>query len=220
MNILLVEDDPMIGESVKRALEHEGMTVTWLLSGESVEKSLRGGTFDALLLDLTLPRRDGVEILRSLRAGQILTPVLVITARDTVADRIRGLNVGADDYLVKPFDLDELVARLRALVRRANGRPDHLYRRGNVLLDWEAREAYVTGEVVLLSAREWTILEALLARPGAVHSRAKLEQRLYGGAGDVESNVVEVYIHGLRRKLGQDIIINIRGVGYMVAKSE
>lgn len=220
MNILLVEDDPMIGDSVQRALQREGMQVTWLTRGETVEATLRSSPFNALLLDLTLPRRDGMDIIRGIRAAKIMIPVLVITARDNISDRIVGLNLGADDYLIKPFDLDELIARLRALVRRASGRPDNHYRRADICVNCDTHEASIANEAITLSAREWSILEVLISRPGAVHSRAKLEQHLYGGIGDVESNVVEVYIHGLRRKLGTDFIINIRGIGYMVAKSE
>jgi DNA-binding response OmpR family regulator len=220
MNILLIEDDPMIGASVCQALRSDGMTVDWLRSGEGVDAHLKANSYEAMLLDLGLPRRDGIDILRSLRAVQNPLPVMVITARDTVSDRINGLDAGADDYLVKPFDLDELTARLRALVRRANGHRSPYYRRDAVVINCEAREATLAGAPVALSAREWELLDLLLARPGTIHSRAKLEQQLYGHLGDIDSNVVEVHIHSLRRKLGAELIVNIRGVGYMVPKSE
>lgn len=220
MNILLIEDDPMIGESIEQALRADGMAVDWLHAGDKAEARLQANRYDALLLDLSLPRRDGLDILRSLRDGHCTLPVLVITARDTVSDRIKGLDAGADDYLVKPFDLDELMARLRALVRRAQGYQPARYRRQGLSLSCEAREATVDGVAVSLSGREWALLELLVSRPGTIHSRTKIEQQLYGHGSDIDSNVIEVHIHSLRRKLGQDFIVNIRGVGYMVPKGE
>lgn len=219
MKILLVEDDLMIGENIQIALDGEGITVDWVTSGSDAETAVGTQAYDALLLDLGLPQKDGIEVLRGLRARGKTLPVLVITARDTVPDRVRGLNSGADDYLVKPFDLEELIARLHALVRRARGRTEPVYRNGDVEVNAATREVMAEGRQVILSAREWAILDALIARPGAILSRAQLEERLYGWSGDVESNAVEVYIHGLRKKLGQQLIINVRGVGYMVEKT-
>ncbi|HEV2611759.1 MAG TPA: response regulator transcription factor [Noviherbaspirillum sp.] len=219
MKILLVEDDLMIGENIQIALDGEGIAVDWVTSGSEAEAAVGTQAYDALLLDLGLPQKDGIEVLRGLRARGKTLPVLVITARDTVPDRVRGLNSGADDYLVKPFDLEELIARLHALVRRARGRTEPVYRNGDVEVNAATREVMAEGRQVILSAREWAILDALIARPGAILSRAQLEERLYGWSGDVESNAVEVYIHGLRKKLGQQLIINVRGVGYMVEKT-
>ncbi len=219
MNVLLIEDDALIGDSIRQALNGDDLQVEWRRNGVGIEAALAGGKVDALLLDLSLPCQDGIDVLRNLRRGGSDVPVLILTARDTVADRVLGLNAGADDYLVKPFDVDELLARVRALVRRARGRQQLAYFCGNLMLDTDARRATVAGEPVALSAKEWSVLELLVGRPGTIFSRAKLEQLLYGSAGDVDSNVVEVHIHSLRRKLGQDAIVNVRGLGYMVAKS-
>ncbi|RJG04837.1 DNA-binding response regulator [Noviherbaspirillum cavernae] len=219
MKILLVEDDTMIGESIQVALEGEGIAVDWIKDGGLAEAALLTQAHDALLLDLGLPHKDGLEVLRALRVRGNTIPVLVITARDTVAQRIQGLNLGADDYLIKPFDLDELVARLHALIRRARGGAEAVYRNGDVAVNPATRQVLVAQQQVMLSAREWMILDALVARPGAILSRAQLEERLYGWSGDVESNAVEVHIHGLRKKLGPQFIINVRGLGYMVEKT-
>ncbi|WP_394781596.1 response regulator [Undibacterium sp.] len=219
MKVLLIEDDPMIGENIQIALEGEAIAVDWLRDGGAAENALHQHSYDALLLDLSLPHRDGIDILRELRAKGDALPVLVITARDTVPHRVLGLHSGADDYLVKPFDLDELIARLHALVRRSRGRVEPLYRNGEVAINAVTREVMVGQVAVILSSREWAILDALVARPGAILSRAQLEERLFGWSGEVESNAVEVYIHGLRKKLGQKFIVNVRGVGYMVEKS-
>jgi DNA-binding response OmpR family regulator len=216
MKILLVEDDLMIGENIQIALEGEGMAVDWCTDGTLAEASLEKYTYDALVLDLGLPNKDGIAVLRSLRARLRSMPVLVVTARDTVAERVLGLNAGADDYLVKPFDLDELIARLHALVRRARGGLETIYRKGQVVANLLTRQVLVAERQVILSSREWAIIDALAALPGAILSRSQLEARLYGGVSDVESNAVEVYIHGLRKKLGQQFIINVRGVGYML----
>lgn len=218
MKVLLVEDDMMIGENIQIALEGEGITVDWLKDGIAGEAALGTQVYDALLLDLGIPKKDGIEVLRGLRARGNTMPVLIITARDTVTERVHGLNSGADDYLVKPFDLEELIARLHALVRRARGGSDSLYVNGNVSVNSATREVMVDGQQVVLSSREWSILDALIARPGAILSRAQLEERLYGWAGDIESNAVEVYIHGLRKKLGPQLIVNVRGLGYRVDK--
>ncbi|MES2102524.1 MAG: response regulator transcription factor [Pseudomonadota bacterium] len=219
MKILLVEDDPMIGENIQIALEGEAILVDWLTDGAAAENALRLHRYDALLLDLSLPLRDGIDILRELRARGDAIPVLVMTARDTVPQRVLGLQSGADDYLVKPFDLDELIARIHALVRRARGRVEPLYKNGDVAINAITKEVSNSQGQVILSSREWAILDALIARPGAILSRSQLEERLFGWSGEVESNAVEVYIHGLRKKLGQKFIVNVRGVGYMVEKT-
>lgn len=218
MKVLLVEDDPMIGENIQIALDGEGIAVDWVNDGATAETVLGTQSYDAILLDLGLPRKDGIEVLRTLRARGNSTPVMVITARDTIAQRVQGLNSGADDYLVKPFDLEELIARLHALVRRARGGFESVYRKGEVVVNPVTRQVMVGDRQVILSSREWAILDALVARPGAILSRPQLEERLYGWSGDVESNAVEVYIHGLRKKLGTHFVVNVRGVGYMVEK--
>jgi len=208
----------MIGENIQIALEGEGITADWVKDGADAEAALAAHAYEAMLLDLGLPRRDGIDVLRGLRARGDRLPVLIITARDTVAERVQGLNSGADDYLVKPFDLEELIARLHALVRRAKGGSEPVYRKGDVMVNLLTRQVLASERQVLLSSREWAVLEALVTRPGAILSRAQLEERLYGWSSDVESNAVEVYIHGLRKKLGTQFIVNVRGLGYMVEK--
>lgn len=220
MHVLLIEDDALIGDSVRQALGSEGIQVTWRRNGAGILPTLEAERLDAVLLDLSLPCQDGIDVLNTMRRNGHDVPVLILTARDTVADRVRGLNAGADDYLVKPFDLDELLARVRALVRRARGRQQLAYLHNGVVLDTDARQAIRDEQPVPLSAKEWALLDLLVARPGMIFSRARLEQLLYGDAGDIDSNVVEVHIHSLRRKLGQDVIVNVRGLGYMVAKSQ
>jgi DNA-binding response OmpR family regulator len=219
MQVLLIEDDALIGDSVRQALASEDIQVEWRRDGAGAEGLLDGGGYDAVLLDLSLPSRDGLDVLKALRAARHDVPVLILTARDTIADRVQGLNAGADDYLVKPFDCDELLARVRALVRRARGRQQLAYQHNSLALDTDARQATVDGQPVPLSAKEWAIVDLLVARPGMIYSRAKIELALYGSVADVDSNVVEVHIHSLRRKLGPDAIINVRGLGYMVPKS-
>jgi two-component system OmpR family response regulator len=218
MRLLLVEDDTMIGETVLDLLRAEHFAVDWVKDGEMADTALRTQGYDLVLLDLGLPRKDGLEVLRSLRARKDRTPVLVATARDAVPQRIAGLDAGADDYVVKPYDLDELLARIRALLRRAAGRAEPVYEYKGVTINPVTREVSVLGEPVLLSAREWAVLEPLLARPGLVLSRSQLEDKLYGWKDEVSSNAVEVYIHGLRKKLGAELIQNVRGVGYLVPK--
>ena len=219
MRLLLVEDDTMIGEAVLDALRAESYAVDWVRDGAAADTALRAQAYDCVLLDLGLPQRGGLDVLRELRARRDRTPVLIVTARDAVADRVAGLDAGADDYLLKPYDLDELLARLRALIRRSAGRAEPVYEHGGVAIHPATREVTVHGRPVVLSAREWAVLEPLLARPGMVLSRARLEEKLYGWQDGVSSNAVEVYIHGLRRKLGADLIRNVRGVGYMVPRS-
>jgi two-component system response regulator QseB len=216
MRLLLVEDDPMVGESIRDGLGQEGYTVDWMRDGKGAEAALGAEPYAAVLLDLGLPRMDGLDVLRAARARRNDVPILVITARDAVADRIQGLDAGADDYLVKPFNLDELAARVRALVRRAEGRTEPVVRHGPITLDPATRAVTLRGRPVELSGREFALLQALLARPGAVLSRAQLEERLYGWDEEVGSNAVEVHIHNLRRKLGADAIRNVRGVGYTI----
>ena len=220
MNVLLIEDDVLIGESIRQALATEDIVVQWRRNGVDMDAMMEDGLYDAILLDLTLPFRDGIDVLKALRNADHHVPVLILTARDTVANRVLGLNAGADDYLVKPFDFDELLARVRALVRRARGRRQLAYIAGNLVLDSDARRATVDGHTVTLSAKEWAIIDLLVARPGMIFSRTKLEELLYGSLSDVDSNVVEVHIHSLRRKLGQHSIVNVRGLGYMVVKSK
>ena len=218
MRLLLVEDDTMIGESVLDLLRAEHYAVDWVKDGEMAETALRTQTYDLVLLDLGLPRRDGLAVLRALRARKDRMPVLIATARDGIQQRIEGLDAGADDYVLKPYDLDELLARIRALLRRAAGRAEPVYEHKGVSINPATREVAMRGEPVVLSAREWAVLEPLLARPGMVLSRAQLEEKLYGWKDEISSNAVEVYIHGLRKKLGAELIQNVRGVGYMVPK--
>jgi len=218
MRILLVEDDPMIGASVREGLRQDGFTVDWIRDGVAAEAALAAEPYDMLLLDLGLPRLSGNALLVRLRARANDVPVIILTARDAVDDRIAGLDAGADDYVVKPFDLDELAARIRAVARRRAGRAAPRLRHGDVEIDPASRVVTLRGEPVSLSPREFDVLSALLERPGVVFSRAQLEARLYGWGEEVESNAVEVYIHSLRRKLGADFIRNVRGVGYMIPK--
>jgi two-component system OmpR family response regulator len=218
MRLLLVEDDKMIGEAVLRMLRAEGYAVDWVRDGEMADTALRGAAYDLMLLDLGLPRRDGIEVLRALRARRETLPVLVATARDAISDRIAGLDAGADDYVVKPYDTDELLARIRALIRRSAGRAEPAFEHKGVSLNPATREASLNGQPVSLSAREWAVLEPLLARPGVVLSRAQLEEKLFSWKDDISSNAVEVYIHGVRKKLGNDVIQTVRGLGYLVPK--
>ena len=219
MRLLLVEDDKMIGESVLDLLRADGYAVDWVKDGSMAESTLLAGSYDLVLLDLGLPCKDGIDVLRGLRARRDRTPVLIATARDSVQQRIEGLDAGADDYVLKPYDLDELLARIRALLRRASGRAESVYEHMGVSINPATREVTVGGQPVVLSAREWAVLEPLLARPGLVLSRTQLEEKLYSWRDEVSSNAVEVYIHGLRKKLGAELIRNVRGVGYMVPKA-
>lgn len=216
MRLLLVEDDPMIGTSVQRGLKQEGYTVDWVRDGAAAEAALADDVYELLLLDLGLPRKSGLDLLSGLRRKGVGMPVLVITARDSVADRVKGLDAGADDYLVKPFDLDELSARVRALMRRKGGRAMPMIEIGPLSLDPAAHVVTLDGAPVALSRREFSLLHALMKQPGVPLSRAQLEESLYGWEEEIESNAVEVYIHSLRRKLGAERIRNVRGVGYMV----
>ncbi|HVN35817.1 MAG TPA: response regulator [Casimicrobiaceae bacterium] len=219
MRLLLAEDDRMIGESVQRGLKQDGFAVDWVSDGRAAELALAERVHDLLVLDLGLPRKTGLDVLRSMRQRGDSRPVLIVTARDAVTDRVAGLDAGADDYVVKPFELTELAARIRALLRRSAGRAEPLVAYGDIELLPDTREVRLRGEPVGLSPREFAVLEALLARPGAILSRAQLEEKLYGWNEEVESNAVEVHIHALRRKLGTEAIRNVRGVGWMIAKA-
>lgn len=218
MRILLVEDDPMIGEAVCIALKDAAYAVDWVRDGAAADSALAYGEHQAVLLDLGLPERDGLEVLRGLRRAGNAIAVIVITARDGVEDRIQGLDVGADDYLVKPFDVNELLARLRAVARRQGGQASPLLSNGRVTLDPATHEAASEEAAALLSAREFALLQALLRHPGRIFSRAELETHLYGWNEEVESNAVDFLIHGVRKKLGAGVIKNVRGAGWMVEK--
>ncbi len=218
MKLLLAEDDPMIGASVEQGLRLSGFTVDWCRDGQSAELAVRQGAYALLLLDLGLPGQDGLVLLKKIRQSDIAVPVLIMTARDAVADRVAGLNLGADDYLVKPFDLDELIARVRALLRRQAGRAQPELRLGSLCLDSRRRESSLGGQPLNLSAREFALLEALLEHPGRVLSKDDLEERVYGWGQEIASNAIEVHLHHLRRKLGSTWIRNVRGVGYKVVE--
>lgn len=216
MRILLVEDDPLLGDGLRAGLLQLGFQVDWVRDGEAASRELRSEAYAAAVLDLGLPRKDGLDALAEARRAGAKLPVLVLSARDAVPDRILGLDRGADDYVVKPIDLLELAARLRALVRRSHGQPQERLQAGGVELDPAARAASVAGKAVVLSAREFDLLYALMLAAGRVLTREQLEQHLYGWGREVESNAVEVHVHHLRRKLGVDIIRTVRGVGYVV----
>ncbi len=221
MRVLLVDDDTMIGEAMQDALKDASYAVDWVKSGLTALSTLGCQHYDLVLLDLGLPGKDGLEVLNSIRAKDNPVPLLIITARDGLDDRLRGLDGGADDYVLKPFAMAELLARMRAVLRRKGGSATPVLSNGAVSLDPATREAVVRGgaTAVLLSNREFALLQALLTRPGAILSRSELEDRIYGWRDEVESNAVEFLIHALRRKLGSEIIKNVRGVGWMVSKS-
>src|SRR6202044_2958015 len=218
MRVLVVEDDRMIAKGLHTALKQDGYAVDGVSDSRSAAEALRSSRFDIVLLDLGLPERDGLDVLRELRRRNDATPVIILTARDEVQNRIAGLDAGADDYIVKPFDLDEVMARMRSVLRRAAGRGDPVIQHGDLRLNPVAHTVERNGAPVNLSAHEFSVLEALLQRPGAVLSRSQLEDRLYGWDEQIGSNAVEVYIHGLRRKLGNEAIRTLRGVGYFVPK--
>jgi two-component system, OmpR family, response regulator QseB len=219
MRLLLIEDDEMIGAAVRSGLREEGFAVDWIRSGAEAQGAYREAQYDAVILDLGLPGKDGMKVLADLRRDGSELPVIVLTARGSVPDRIRGLDSGADDYLTKPFDLNELAARIRAVIRRRSGRAEPLIEHGGLVLDPARREARFRGEPLSLSAREFALIEILLARPGIVFSRGQLEDKLYGWGEEIGSNTIDVYIHLLRRKLGQEFIRNVRSVGYTVPES-
>lgn len=218
MRILLVEDDRMIGEAVTVALRDAAYAVDWVRDGETALRAIGNQEHQAILLDLGLPKRDGRQVLSDLRATGNTLPVIIITARDALADRVDGLDLGADDYLVKPFEMDELLARLRAIIRRQGGQATPVLSNGVLQLNLSTREVQHGDIQVLLTAREFALLQALLLRPGAILSRAQLEERLYGWNEAVESNTVDFLIHGIRKKLGAEAIKNVRGAGWMVVR--
>lgn len=220
MRVLLVEDDTMIGHSLAQALGANGWSVDWVRDGLQAQGALADGGYACVLLDLGLPGRDGTEVLRKARSSGNQTPVLVLTARDGLDDRIGGLDIGADDYLVKPYEFRELLARMRAVIRRRDGAAHSLVGGSEVQLDLTTREVVVKGERSALSAREFALLHALLERPGAILSREQLESRIYGWGEEVTSNAVDVLIHGMRRKFGADTIRNVRGLGWRVVAGE
>lgn len=216
MKLLLAEDDPMIGASIKQGLHLAGFAVDWCRDGRAAELALAAAQYSLLVLDLGLPKQDGLTLLRDLRQGKSDIPVLIVTARDAVSDRVAGLNLGADDYLVKPFDLDELIARVHALLRRHAGRSAPVLELGALKLNPMRREVMLDGQPLNLSQREFALLEVFMEHPGKVFSRPNLEERLYSWQDEISSNAVEVHLHNLRRKLGKDWIRNVRGVGYKI----
>jgi len=217
MRLLLVEDDPMIGESMQEGLRGASYAVDWVRDGHDAELALAGVDYDLLLLDLGLPRMEGLQLLRRYRGRGGDAPILIVTARDSTAARVEGLDAGADDYLIKPFDLDELQARIRALLRRRVARTQSVVTHAGLTVDLATHEASFNGQPLRLSAREFSVLRALLDSPGAIVSKPQLEEKLYGWGEEIESNAVDVYIHHLRKKLGADFIRNVRGVGYKLA---
>ncbi|MSQ71887.1 MAG: response regulator [Betaproteobacteria bacterium] len=216
MRVLLVEDDPMIGESIRKGLRQDGYVVDWVQDGAAADLAVASEPYALVLLDLGLPRKDGIEVLRHIRARRLSMPVVILTARDAIAERVKGLDAGADDYLVKPFDLDELGARIRAVLRRHAGRADPVLSHAGLKLNPATHQVSRNDKPVPVSAREFALLQALLERPGATLSRSQLEERLYGWGEEVSSNSVEVHIHNLRRKLGEGAIRTVRGVGYIL----
>ncbi|SUW61809.1 Transcriptional regulatory protein BasR [Buttiauxella agrestis] len=216
MRVLLVEDDVMIGANLMRALEGVGWSVDWVKDGELASSAWADGDYSCVLLDLGLPRDDGISVLRKARTRGDATPVLILTARDSVEERIKGLDAGADDYLLKPFDFQEVLARMRAIMRRSHGAADSVIGTKDIQLDMGTREAIFQGQREQLTAREYALLYALLERPGAILSREQLENRIYGWGEEVTSNAVDVLIHGMRRKLGNNVISNVRGLGWRV----
>lgn len=216
MRLLLVEDDPLIGDGIRAGLRQEDYSVDWFTEARTAEMALQSEQYDLMILDLGLPDKSGLDILKRLRSQGSSLPVLILTARDAVSDRVAGLDTGADDYMLKPFDLDELSARLRALLRRSSGRASSEIVHGDIVLDPAAHSVSKGGDKVDISPREYAVLHLLLSNTGKVMSRGRLEEGLYSWDGEVESNAIEVYVHHLRKKLGADLIRTIRGVGYII----
>jgi two-component system, OmpR family, response regulator QseB len=222
MRVLLVEDDELLGDGICSGLKHYGHTVDWVKDGKSAQEAVTSAqeSFDVVVLDLGLPKMSGLEVLRNIRERNITTPVVILTARETIDDRVKGLDAGADDYLTKPFDLDELCARMRALQRRSKSRAKPLLSYGDIVLDPAAHVVTFKEEQVLISRREFALLQKLLENAGRVISREQLNQTLYGWGENIDSNALEVHIHNLRKRFGSDLIRTIRGVGYMAEKHE
>lgn len=220
MRLLLVEDDEMLGKAVSAGLKQEGYTVEWLIDGETALQALDTDEFDAVVLDIGLPGLSGIEVLQRIRQQKDAISVMILTAYDTVSDRITGLDAGADDYLIKPFDLDELLARLRAITRRKSGRSQNRIEVGEISLDTTAHQLMVGGNAIAISNKEYQLLEYLMNNAGRVIPRDRLESILYGWEGGVESNSLEVYIHNLRKKVGAEFITTVRGVGYRLESVE
>ncbi len=218
MRILLAEDDPLLGDGLRAGLGQRGFQVDWVRDGEAAERELRAEPYEAAVLDLGLPRRDGLQVLAAVRAAGVKLPVLVLTARDAIPDRVRGLDGGADDYVVKPVDLNELAARLRALVRRSHGEAAPTIEHDGVVLEPASRRVTREGAALTLSQREFDLLQLLMLRPAQVLSREQIEQQLYGWGQEVDSNAVEVHVHNLRRKLGSAFIQTVRGIGYTLRR--
>ena len=218
MRVLLVEDDELLGDGVRTGMAQYGYTVDWIKDGRLAKQAIQMESFDIVVLDLGLPKISGLEVLKSIRANNVSTPVLILTARETVEDRVKGLDAGADDYLTKPFDLDELCARIRALKRRmaSRAKPELTY--GDIRMDPASHLVHLANETINISRREFALLQKLLENAGRVLSREQLTQTLYGWGDDVDSNALEVHIHNLRKKFGSDLIRTIRGVGYMIDK--
>lgn len=216
MCVLLVEDDELLGDGLYAGLAYQGDAVAWVRDGGAALAALAAERFAVVILDIGLPRRSGLDVLRELRRTGDATPILILTARDAVEDRVQGLDAGADDYLVKPFDFNELLARLRALRRRGTGRAEPQIIHGGLVVDPASHSVTMDGTLVEISRREFVLLETLLENCGRVLSRERLEQRLYGWDSEVESNTIEVHIHHLRKKLGADLIRTVRGVGYLI----
>jgi DNA-binding response OmpR family regulator len=220
MRILLVEDDALLGDGIQKSLSHLGFTVDWMRDGKQGENALSGEEYAAVVLDLGLPQQDGLALLQSVRGKGLHTPVLILTARDSKLDKLKGFNLGADDYVIKPIDMEELAARLRALIRRSAGRASPRTQIGAVEIDPDSRQAWHEGKPVELSAKEFAVLELLVQNAGRVLTRAQLEQSLYGWGDSADSNTIEVFIHHLRKKLGSGFIQTLRGIGYTVGRSE
>jgi len=220
MRVLLVEDDELLGDGLRTGLVQDGYAVDWLKDGLSADQALRTENFDLIVIDLGLPKLSGITVLQNFRSRGQTTPVLILTARDSVEDRVKGLDSGADDYLTKPFDLDELCARLRALQRRFSSRAEPLLTHEGIVVDPAAHTVTFNGNPINVSRREFSLLQKLLENAGRVLSREHLTQSLYGWGEDVDSNALEVHIHNLRKKFGQNFILTIRGIGYMVNKSK
>ncbi|KXW55447.1 response regulator [Ferrovum sp. PN-J185] len=218
MKILLVEDDSILGDGIRAGLKQAGYATDWVQDGMAATHALKTGDYSAMILDLNLPKKSGLDVLADCRSQKNAIPVLILTARDTLSDKIKGLDSGADDYLIKPFDLDELLARIRALVRRSSGQSSAVIIRGELILDPAAHTVMLNNQVIGVSVKEFSILEQLLLNQGRVFSREQLEEKLYGWDDEIESNSVEVHIHHLRKKLGNELIRTIRGIGYVIDK--